>query len=251
MSRSGGATVASGGVGGGLVGAASRGGAVLEEDDCVAEAGGGDWDPGSSCGDAGAGGGGEVNSSRRQARRVAKLSSISRAAMEGSGAGAGGGELVGESEYILGEEAGCRVLWRIDWMKSPMEEGDWGTMVLRLWMGIGGAGSEGGRSGEDVVEAPDVVMQALEESAITCGGDGGGRSLRKLRMISWVDTVGLSSSGEHDGGESLRRFRDFTGEGCTGANGVRREGWAQAWMLVREDPHPVTGGRRKGMLSGS
>lgn len=217
MSRSGGAAVASRDGGSGLVGAVSRGGAALGEDGCEGEAGGGGWDLESSCGETGAGGSGEVGSSRRQARRVARLSSSSRAAMEGSGVGAGGGELVGEGEHILGEEAGCRVVWRIDWMKSSMEVGDWGTMVLRLWIGIGGAGSVGGRSGEEVVEAPDVVMQALEESAITCGGDGGGRSLRKLRMISCVDTVGLSSSGGLDGGERLWSRRDCTGEGCTGA----------------------------------
>lgn len=244
MSRSDGATVASRDVGGGLVGAVSRGDATLGEDGCVGEAGGGDWDLESSCGDAGAGGGGEAGSSKRQARRVARLASSSRAAVEGSGAGAGGGELVGESEHMLGEEACCRVEWRIDWMKSPMEEGDWGTMVLRLWIGIGGAGSVGGRSGEEVVEAPEVVMQALEESAITCGGDGGGRSLRKLRMISCVDTVGLSSLGELDGGERRRSLRDFTGEGCTGAN-VVGEGGSGTGVEVGEGGSPLGGGREE------
>lgn len=134
---------------------------------------------------------------RRHERRTARLASISLTAMECSGAGVGVVKLLGTGDGERDRDGG--VCWaaeeRMVCINSAMWLGDLGMMDLRRWRGIGEAGLLGWRSGRDVVVAPGVCRQALEESVNTCGGEEGGRSLRKFRIISWVDSAGLSSSG--------------------------------------------------------
>lgn len=160
-----------------------------------------------------------VGSPSRHERRTARLSASSLAVSDCTGPGVLGEELLreGEGDCTLGEGVRCLVVDRMVWMKSSMEVGDLGMMVLRLWRGIGGAGVEGGRHGEDIVAVPEVVRQVLEESVRICGGVGGGvgggRSLRKFLMISWVGSIGLSSSGEPGGELSLLSFREILGLG--------------------------------------
>lgn len=58
-----------------------------------------------------------------------------------------------------------------------------------------------------------------------CGGVGGGRSWRKSRMISWVGSIGLSSSEVQGGEVDLWSFKEILGldtsrwataDGCEG-----------------------------------
>lgn len=89
--------------------------------------------------------------------------------------------------------------WRMEWIKWSICEVGEGRMDRLLWSGMGGAGVAMGRFEEPSVDVSWVGVHALAEEVVTVGGTGGGMSWRNRRMISWVESLGLSWTGVDEG----------------------------------------------------
>lgn len=125
------------------------------------------------------------------------------------------------ARVLVGEVAGglggvVSVPRRMAWMNSVTGGEGWWTRERRLWTGIGGAWSGVGRGEHEVGSADGVGVQALEVEVSTVGGLAGGRSRRKLRIRSWVDSTGLNCSGVQVGEVRFRSFREREEEGFFG-----------------------------------